>query len=103
MKWRGEEETAAATRPSIRLTAVVAATCLAALTLIAVVASVGESSQVVGQGETGGLAVSGGSWSRRQTELLGQEEDNGEVGTPFHMTKWGPLRSKKWQSSRSEP
>jgi hypothetical protein len=101
--WRGEGETAAATRPSIRLAAAVAATCLAALTLMVAASSVGESSQVVGRGEAGGLAVSGGSWSSRQTELLEQEEADGEVGTPFHMTKWGPLRSKKWQSSRSEP
>jgi hypothetical protein len=27
----------------------------------------------------------------------GQEE---AIGTPFHFTKWGPLRSEKWQSSR---
>ena len=27
-------------------------------------------------------------------------KENDAVGTPFHFTKWGPLRSEKWQSSR---
>ena len=35
-----------------------------------------------------------------RTQLVGAGGSGDEVGTPFHFTKWGPLRSKKWQSSR---
>jgi hypothetical protein len=45
-----------------------------------------------------------GVFQQNNEAVFLEQSDSGEedkaIGTPFHFTKWGPLRSEKWQSSR---